>query len=132
MNPVPRPLVHFHRLEDFARELPAGHTVRVVVLPQPPTTDLLDYALVGAHVRALDEDGTLLSCFVPATSAAHGGSVQVESARALTHRAESLGERVRQWLAGECGFHVRDGLLDLEGRQPVMGRWEGDPGPSPE
>jgi hypothetical protein len=146
-------IIQFARLEEFVEEdLHAGNVVRVVVLEITESVSSqipgLRNADIGVHVRAINDDGHILACYLPV------GRMQLYNGRregdptwqeydAVWERAEALKERVLKYLqtvSAEKGFTVRAaGIIDLGQTQPALSlskwplraTWKSDPSRTP-
>jgi hypothetical protein len=124
-------LIQFLDLSDLMAELPAGHVVRVNTLDITEATyDMgeLRVAGIGVHVRTINSDNHLLSCYLPvAVMQLFGrrpqpGDQDESKYNQAWEKAEALQRQVTEYLAGK-GLHVRHGVIYLNGVIPMHGHW---------
>jgi hypothetical protein len=117
-------------------ELHEGNLVRVVVLDITESVSsqipALRTAGVGVHVRAINDDGHILACYLPVASiqlfnGRRAGDPTWQAYDEAWEKAEALKERVVAYLqdvAAEKGFTVRAaGVIDLGEARPLRATW---------
>lgn len=124
-------LIQFLNLEDLVAELPAGHVVRVNALDITEATfdrGELRVAGIGVHVRTINSENHLLSCYLPvAVMQLFGRRPQPDDPdepryNQAWEKANALQQQVTDYLAGE-GLDVRPGVIYLNGVLPLHGHW---------
>lgn len=134
-------VIQLARLEEFVQEeLHGGNLVRVVVLDVTDSVSsqipALRTAGVGVHVRAINDDGHILACYLPVASiqlfnGRRAGDPTWQAYDEAWEKAEALKERLIAYLrdiAAEKGFTVRDaGVIDLGEARPLRATWKSDP-----
>jgi hypothetical protein len=133
--------IQFSRLEQFVEEdLGRGSLVRVVVLDITESASSqvpgLRTAAVGVHVRAINEAGHILACYLPVArlqlyNGRRAGDPTWEQYDLAWEKAEALKERVMAFLqeaAAGRGFTVCGaGVIDLGQARPLSATWPSDP-----
>lgn len=134
-------VLQFGKLEEFIQEaLHHGNVVRVVALDITESVSSqipgLRMAGIGVHVRAINDTGQILACYLPVAS------IQLFNGRrendptwqkydVAWEEAEALKERVVNYLqaiAAEKGFLLRTaGVIDLGEIRPLRATWKSDP-----
>jgi hypothetical protein len=134
-------IIQFGRLEELAREdLGEGNLVRVVVLDVTESVSGqipgLRMAGVGVHVRAINDAGQILACYLPVAhiqlyNGRRDGDPSWQKHDEAWEKAEALQERVIAYLeqvTAEKGFTVRAaGVIDLGETRPLRAAWRSDP-----
>ena len=134
-------VIQLARLEELAQEeLHEGNLVRVVVLDvtESASSDIpgLRTAGVGVHVRAINDAGHILACYLPVASiqlfnGRREGDPTWQAYDEAWEQAEALKERVVTYLqdiAAEKGFSVRDtGVIDMGETRPLRAAWKCNP-----
>jgi hypothetical protein len=130
-------VIQLARLEEFVQEeLHEGNLVRIVVLDITESVSsqipALRTAGVGVHVRAINDDGHILACYLPVASiqlfnGRRAGDPTWQAYDEAWEKAEALKERVVAYLqdvAAEKGFTVRAaGVIDLGEARPLRATW---------
>ena len=129
-------IVQFANLDDFSPELPVGHTVRVTALDVTEgmyeRVSELRIAGIGTHVRAINEDGHILTCYLPVAQLQvfgrrpRKGDPDEESYSQAWDKATALKTRVCAYLSDQ-GFNVRSGVIHLGEVSLLHGYWSSDP-----
>ena len=142
-------VLQFGKLEEFVQEdLHHGHVVRVVALDITESVSSqipgLRTAGIGVHVRAINDAGQILACYLPVASIQLNNS-QLSNGRRegdptwqaydeAWDKAEALKERViahLEQVAAEKGFTVRAaGVIDMGETRPLRATWRSDPLPA--
>lgn len=134
-------VIQFGRLEQFVAEPPCrGSVVRVVALDVTESVSAqipgLRTASVGVHVRAINDGGHILACYLPVVSiqlfnGRREGDPTWQQYDEVWEKAEALKERVIAYLeqvAAEKGFAVRAaGVIDMSETRPLRATWQSDP-----
>jgi hypothetical protein len=134
-------VIQLARLEELAEEeLHEGNLVRVVVLDvtESASSEIpgLRMAGVGVHVRAINDDGHVLACYLPVATiqlfnGRREGDPTWQAYDEAWEKAEALKERVLVYLqavAADKGFSVRAaGVIDIGQMQPLRATWKSDP-----
>jgi hypothetical protein len=128
-------IIQCANLDDFLPELPVGHTVRVAALDVTEGTyekvSELRIAGIGAHVRAINEDGHILTCYLPVAQLQifgrrpRKGDPDEESYSQAWEKAIALKTRVCAFLS-DRGFAVRSGVIHLGEINLLHGHWSSD------
>jgi hypothetical protein len=140
---MPAHVIQLARLEEFAQEeLHEGNLVRVVVLDvtESASSEIpgLRTAGVGVHVRAINDAGHILACYLPVASiqlfnVRREGDPTWQAYDRAWEKAEALRERVLAYLrdtGAAKGFGVRaSGVIDLSATRPLHATWKSDPTP---
>jgi hypothetical protein len=138
---MPATVIQLARLEElFQEELHEGNLVRVVVLDVTESASSqipgLRMAGVGVHVRAINDAGHILACYLPVASiqlfnGRREGDPTWQACDEAWEQAEVLKERVivyLQAIAAEKGFTVRAaGIIDIGQTRPLRATWKSDP-----
>jgi hypothetical protein len=138
---VPANVIQLAQLEEFVREvLHGGNLVRVVVLDVTESTSAqipgLRTAGVGVHVRAINDDGHVLACYLPVANiqlfnGRREGDPTWQAYDEAWEKAEALKERVIAYLqdiAAEKGFTIRAaGVIDIGQTRLLRATWKSDP-----
>ncbi|MCI0577104.1 MAG: hypothetical protein L0332_34280 [Chloroflexi bacterium] len=139
---MPTQVIQFGKLEEFVQEeLRPGNVVRVVTLDMTESVSSeiagLRVAGVGVHVRAINDAGQMLACYLPVASIQLFGASPRDSDpgwqeyKAAWETAEALEARVLAYLnqvAAEKGFTVRAaGVIDIGQARPLRATWRSDP-----
>lgn len=138
---MPAKVIQLARLEEFVQEeLHEGNLVRVVVLDVTESASSeapgLRTAGVGVHVRAINDDGHILACYLPVASiqlfnGRRAGDPTWQAYDQAWEKAEALKERAVAYLqdaAAEKGFAVRAaGVIDMGETRPLRATWKSDP-----
>ena len=138
---MPANVIQLAQLEEFVQEkLREGNLVRVVVLDITESVSSqipgLRMAGIGVHVRAINDDGHVLACYLPVASiqlfnGRREGDPTWQAYDAAWEKAEALKERVIAYLqdiAAEKGFTVRAaGVIDIGQVRPLRATWKSDP-----
>ena len=138
--------LQFGKLEEFIQEdLHHGNVVRVVALDITESVSSqipgLRMAGIGVHVRAINDAGQILACYLPVASiqlhnfqlsnGRREGDPTWQAYDEAWDKAEALKERVIAYLeqvAAEKGFAVRAaGVIDLGETRPLRATWVSDP-----
>ena len=129
-------IIQFANLDDFISELPIGHTIRVTALDVTEgmyeKVSELRIAGIGAHVRAINEDGHILTCYLPVAQLQIFGrrprkdDPDEESYSQAWDKAIALKARVCAFLS-DRGFTVRSGVIHLGEINLLHGHWSSDP-----
>lgn len=136
-----QPIIQFSQLEEFFQEdIHQGNIVRVVALDitESISTQIpgLRRARVGVQVRAMNDAGQILACYLPvARIELYNGRREDDPAwqkyDEAWDKAEALKERVVSTLeqvAAAKGFTVRTaGVIDMGETQPLHATWKADP-----
>jgi hypothetical protein len=136
-------VIQLARLEELAEEeLHEGNLVRVVVLDHTESASAkiprLRMASVGVHVRAINDAGHILACYLPVASiqlfnGRREGDPTWQAYDRAWEKAEALKERVLTYLrdiGAAKGFRVRaSGVIDLAATRPLHATWKSDPAP---
>jgi hypothetical protein len=134
-------VIQLAQLEEFVQEdLHEGNIVRVVVLDitESVSSEIpgLRMAGVGVHVRAMNDEGHILACYLPVAciqlyNGRREGDPTWQTYDEAWKKAESLKERVIAYLqriAAEKGLTVRaDGVIDIGETRPLRATWKSDP-----
>ena len=134
-------VIQFGQLEQFVAEPSCqGSIVRVVALDVTESVSSqipgLRTASVGVHVRAINDDGHILACYLPVVSVQlfngrRQGDPTWQQYDEAWEKAEALKERVIAYLeqvAAEKGFAVRAaGVIDIGETRPLRATWLSDP-----
>lgn len=134
-------VIQLAQLEELVEEdLHEGNLVRVVVLDSTESASSeipgLRTAGVGVHVRAINDDGHVLACYLPVASTQlfngrRAGDPTWQAYDAAWEQAEALKERVIVYLqdvAAAKGFTVRAaGVIDIGQTRPLRATWKSDP-----
>ena len=134
-------VIQFGQLEQFAAEPSCqGSIVRVVALDVTESVSAqipgLRTASVGVHVRAINDDGHILACYLPVVSiqlfnGRREGDPTWQQYDAAWEKTEALKERViahLEQVAAEKGFTVRAaGVIDIGETRPLRATWQSDP-----
>ena len=138
---MPRYVIQFGQLEEFTAEpFVPDQVVRVVVLEisegvSAQIPDLRQVS-VGVHVRTINCDRHILTCYLPVASiqlfnGRREGDPTWQQYDAAWEKAETLKERVFAYLeqvAAEKGFAVRAaGVIDMGETRPLRATWKTDP-----
>ena len=133
--------LQFGKLEEFIQEdLHHDNVVRVVALDITESVSSqipgLRMAGIGVHVRAINDTGQILACYLPVASiqlfnGRREGDPTWQKYDAAWERAEALKERVIAYLqdvATEKGFTVyAAGVIDMGETRPLRATWKSDP-----
>ena len=129
-------IIQFADLDDYIAELPVDHTVRVTALDVTEGTyekvSELRIAGIGTHVRAISEDGHILTCYLPVAQLQvfgrrpRRGDPDEESYSQAWEKAAALKVRVGAFLS-ERGFTIRSGVIHLGEVNLLHGYWSSDP-----
>jgi hypothetical protein len=136
-------VIQLARLEELVEEeLHEGNLVRVVVLDitESASSEIprLRMASVGVHVRAINDAGHILACYLPVASiqlfnGRREGDPTWQAYDRAWEKAEALKERVLAYLrdiGAAKGFGVRaSGVIDLGTTRPLHATWKSDPAP---
>lgn len=147
-------VIQFGKLEEFVREdLGQGNPstgsgqalVRVVALDITESVSGqipgLRTAGIGVHVRAINDAGHILACYLPVAhiqlyNGRREGDPTWQEYDAAWDKAEALKERVIAYLeqgASEKSYTVcAAGVIDIGEIQPLRATWKADPLLSPE
>lgn len=142
-------VLQFGKLEEFVQEdLHHGNVVRVVALDITESVSSqipgLRMAGIGVHVRAINNAGQILACYLPVASielfnGRREGDPTWQKYDEARDKAEALKERVIAYLeqiAAEKGFTTRAaGVIDIGETQPALSlskwplraTWKSDP-----
>ncbi|MBX3058847.1 MAG: hypothetical protein KF770_20470 [Anaerolineae bacterium] len=134
-------VIQFGKLEEFVREdLGKGNLVRVVVLDITESVSGqipgLRTAGIGVHVRAINDNGHILACYLPVAhiqlyNGRREGDPTWQEYDAAWDKAEALKERVLAYLeqvASEKGCTVcAAGVIDMGETRPLRATWRSDP-----
>jgi hypothetical protein len=134
-------VLQFGKLEEFVQEyLHHGNVVRVVALDITESVSSqipgLRMAGIGVHVRAINDDGQILACYLPVAriqlyNGRNEGDPTWREYDEAWDKAEALKERVIAYLeqaAAEKGFAVRAaGVIDMGETRPLRATWQSDP-----
>lgn len=134
-------VLQFGKLEEFVQEdLHHGHIVRVVALDITESVSAqipgLRMAGIGVHVRAINDGGQILACYLPVASiqlfnGRREGDPTWQAYDEAWDKAEALKERVIAYLeqvAAEKGFAIRAaGVIDMGETRPLRATWRSDP-----
>jgi hypothetical protein len=135
-------VIQFSRLEQFVQEeLGQSGPVRVIVLDITESASSqvpgLRTAAVGVHVRAINDQGHILACYLPVArlqlyNGRRAGDPTWEQYDLAWEKAEALKERVIAYLqeaaADNNGFTVcAAGVIDLGQARPLGATWSSDP-----
>lgn len=134
-------VIQFGQLEEFVAEPSCRDSVvRVVALDVTESVSAqipgLRTASVGVHVRAINDDGHILACYLPVATiqlfnGRREGDPTWQQYDAAWGKAEALKERVIAYLqkvATEKGFAVRAaGVIDIGETLPLRATWKSDP-----
>lgn len=134
-------VIQLAQLEELVEEdLHEGNLVRVVVLDSTESVSseipALRTAGVGVHVRAINDAGHILACYLPVASiqlfnGRREGDPTWQAYDRAWEQAEALKERVivyLQAIAAEKGFTVRAaGVIDIGQTRPLRATWLSDP-----
>ena len=134
-------VIQFGQLEQFVAEPSCrGSIVRVVALDVTESVSSqipgLRTASVGVHVRAINDDGHILACYLPVVSVQlfngrRQGDPTWQQYDEAWEKAEALKERVIAYLeqvAAEKGFAVRAaGVTHIGETRPLRATWKSDP-----
>ena len=124
-------LIQFLDLNDLVAELPAGHLVRVNALDITEATfdrGELRVAGIGVHIRAINSENHLLSCYLPVAAMQlfgrrpNLGDPDEPKYNQVWEKANALRQQVTEYLASE-GLDVRPGVIYLNGVVPMHGHW---------
>ena len=132
--------LQFGKLEEFIQEdLHQGNVVRVVTLDVTESVSSqipgLRMAGVGVHVRAINDTGQILACYLPVANiqlfnGRREGDPTWQAYDEAWDKAEALKERVIAYLeqvAAEKGFAVRAaGVIDMGEARPLRATWRSD------
>ena len=129
-------IIQFANLDDFIPELPIDHTIHVTALDVTEgmyeKVSELRIAGIGAHVRAINEDGHILTCYLPVAQlqifgrCPRKGDPDEESYSQAWDKATALKTRVCAYLSDQ-GFNVRSGVIHLGEISLLHGCWSSDP-----
>ena len=134
-------VLQFGRLEEFIQEdLHHGNVGRVVALDITESVSSqipgLRMAGIGVHVRAINDTGQILACYLPVASVQlfngrREGDPTWQAYGEAWDKAEALKERVITYLeqvAAEKGFAIRAvGVIDMGETRPLRATWKPDP-----
>lgn len=134
-------VLQFGKLEEFVQEdLHHGNVVRVVALDITESVSAqipgLRTAGIGVHVRAINDDGQILACYLPVAgiqlfNGRREGDPTWQAYDEAWDKAEALKERVIAYLeqiAAEKGFAIRAaGVIDIGETRPLRATWRSDP-----
>lgn len=134
-------VIQFGKLEEFVQEeLHHGNVVRVVTLDITESVSGqipgLRTAGIGVHVRAINDAGHILACYLPVAhiqlyNGRREGDPTWQEYDQAWDRAEVLKERVIVYLeqvAAAKGFTVRAaGVIDIGETRPLRATWKSDP-----
>jgi hypothetical protein len=134
-------VLQFGKLEEVVQEdLHHGNVVRVVALDITESVSSqipgLRMAGIGVHVRAINDDGQILACYLPVARIQlyNGRNEDDPTWREYDEawdKAEALKERVIAYLeqvAAEKGFAIRAaGVIDMGETRPLRATWQSDP-----
>ena len=133
-------MIQFGRLEELVAELGSGNTVRVVALDITESVSAqipgLRTAGIGVHVRAINDAGQILACYLPVASiqlfnGRREGDPTWQKYDEAWDKAEALKERVITYLeqvAAEKGFAIRAaGVIDIGETRPLRATWQSGP-----
>jgi hypothetical protein len=134
-------IIQFGKLDAFAAEdLGKGNIVRVTILDitQSQSSQIpgLRVAGIGVHVRAINNEGHILACYLPVAklqmyNGRRDGDPAWQVYDEAWEKAEALKERVIAYLdaiAADKGFSVRPaGVIDLGETMPIRAIWPSDP-----
>ncbi|MFQ5401718.1 MAG: hypothetical protein ACE5E7_19230 [Anaerolineae bacterium] len=134
-------ILQFGKLEEFVQEdLHHGNIVRVVALGLTESVSAqipgLRMASIGVHVRAMNDAGQILACYLPVAriqlyNGRREGDPTWQTYDEAWDKAEALKERVITYLeqvAAEKGFAVRAaGVIDIGEIWPLRATWQSDP-----
>jgi hypothetical protein len=140
---MPANVIQLARLEELVEEeLHEGNLVRVVVLDITESASAeipgLRTASVGVHVRAINDVGHVLACYLPVASiqlfnGRREGDPTWQAYDEAWEIAEALKQRVLTYLrdiGATKGFGVRaSGVIDLGATRPLHATWKSDPAP---
>lgn len=136
-----QPIIQFSQFEEFIQEdLHQGNMVRVVALDitESISTQIpgLRMAGVGVHVRAMNDAGQILTCYLPVArielyNGRREGDPAWQKYDEAWDKAEALKERVvatLEQVAAAKGFTVRTaGVIDMGETRPLRATWKSDP-----
>lgn len=134
-------VLQFGKLEEFIQEdLRHGNVVRVVALDitESVSSQILGLRMagIGVHVRAINNAGQILACYLPVATiqlfnGRREGDPTWQKYDAAWEKAEALKERVIAYLqevATEKGFTVSGaGVIDMGEIRPLRATWQSDP-----
>jgi len=134
-------IIQFGTLEAFvAEKLGDGAIIRIVALDITESASSqipgLRMAGIGVHVRAINDAGHILACYLPVAqmqlyNGRREGDPTWQQYNAAWEKAEALKERVIDYLqnvAAEKGFTVRAvGVIDMGEVRPLRATWQSDP-----
>jgi len=134
-------IIQFGTLAAFtAEELGDGAVVRVVALDVTECASSqipgLRMAGIGVHVRAINDDGHILACYLPVAqlqlyNGRRDGDPAWQKADAAWEKAEALKKRVIAYLetvAADKALTVTPaGVIDLGETRPLRAVWHTDP-----
>jgi hypothetical protein len=134
-------VLQFGKLEEFVHEdLHHGNVVRVValVITESVSSQIpgLRMAGIGVHVRAINDGGQILACYLPVAriqlyNGRHEGDPVWREYDKAWDKAEALKERVitcLEQVAAEKGFAIRAaGVIDMGETRPLRATWQSDP-----
>lgn len=134
-------VLQFGKLEELVQEeIHHGNVVRVVALDitESVSSQIPDLRMagIGVHVRAIDNAGQILACYLPVASiqmfnGRREGDPTWQAYDEAWDKAEALKERVIAYLeqvAAEKGFAVRAaGVIDIGETRPLRATWRSDP-----
>jgi hypothetical protein len=134
-------VLQFGKLEEFVQEdLHHGNVVRVVALDITESVSSqipgLRMAGIGVHVRAINNAGQILACYLPVASiqlfnGRREGDPTWQKYDEAWDKAEALKERVIAYLeqiAAEKGFTTHAaGVIDIGETRPLRATWKSDP-----
>ncbi|MBN1890644.1 MAG: hypothetical protein JW850_21800 [Thermoflexales bacterium] len=126
-------VIHFTDLDDLVQELhenTAGIIARVVVMDMTETSSShgIRLAGIGVHVRAIDDTGCVLSCYIPVRfmqlvcTPQTAEDPNYAEYNAAWDKAEALADQVRDYLT-KRNLCVRPGVIDLGEVRPLRGSW---------
>ncbi|MGH2536194.1 MAG: hypothetical protein ACRDHL_02245 [Candidatus Promineifilaceae bacterium] len=133
-------VIQLAQLEEVVQEdLHEGNIVRVVVLDITESVSsqvpALRMAGLGVHVRAINDAGHILACYLPVAriqlyNGRRDGDPTWKAYDEAWEKAEALKVRVLDYLQGiaaEEGFTVRAaGLIDMGETRPLPATWKAD------
>jgi len=139
-------VLQFGKLEEFIQgDLHHGNVVRVVALDITESASSqipgLRMAGIGVHVRAINDNGQILACYLPVariqlynfqlSNGRRQGDPSWQHYDAAWEKADALKERVIAYLeqvAAEKGFAIRAaGVIDMGETRPLRATWQSDP-----
>ena len=137
-------VIQYGKLEEFVAESPGQDSVvRVVVLDITESVSSqisgLRTASIGVHVRAINDAGHILACYLPVATVQlfngrREGDPTWQKYDETWDKAEALKERVIAYLqnvAAEKGFTVSGaGVIDMGETRPLRATWQSDPIPT--